>query len=195
MHGFCSCFLSLALAEDFFRENIFCAFPLKVFCVSFGAVFLAGRNDVSFFRFHGGASLDPWYFLLVASPCWARRGPEDVLGAAAGDSKPWRRTPWATAMAGGGMQPQAGEPGAPGPGEAGRRLRLCPRGTRARTPQLPRRVLRPRPVRVLEGSRTPTGSAPLEIGAAAPEPQSWRGRPAGAGDVQLHSPGVHACEV
>lgn len=69
MPGFCSWFLPLALAEDFFGENTFFAFPFNVLGVSLAAVFLAGREDVSFLRFAGGACRAAWRFLLVACAC------------------------------------------------------------------------------------------------------------------------------
>lgn len=68
-HGFSSCFRSPGLAQFFFRENVFCAFPLKALRVSPTTVFLAGRKDVPFFRFAGGSSLVAWSFLLVAFAC------------------------------------------------------------------------------------------------------------------------------
>lgn len=69
MPSFRSWFPSLAPAEDFLGENVFCAFPFKVLRVSFVAVFLAGRNEALLLRFAGGASLDAWHFLLVAAAC------------------------------------------------------------------------------------------------------------------------------
>lgn len=69
MHGF-SCLPSPVLSKYLFGGNNLCALPLNVLGVSLSLVFLAEREDISsFLRFVGGASLDTWCFLLVASAC------------------------------------------------------------------------------------------------------------------------------
>lgn len=87
MHGF-SCLPLPVLSKYFFGGNNLCALPLNVLGVSLSLVFLAEREDISsFLRFVGGASLDTWCFLLVASACllvWPWRRPEYVLRGRSG---------------------------------------------------------------------------------------------------------------
>lgn len=80
MHGL-SCLPLPILFKDFFGGNVLCAPPLNVLGVSLSLVFLAEREDASFLRFVGGASLDTWCFLLVASVCYVvpqRKDQEEV---------------------------------------------------------------------------------------------------------------------
>lgn len=87
MHGF-SCLPLPVLSKYFFGGNNLCALPLNVLGVSLSLVFLAEREDISsFLRFVGGASLDTWCFLLVASACrllWPWGRPKYVLRGRSG---------------------------------------------------------------------------------------------------------------